>query len=161
MFLRILICVVVFMAPNTLFANWRYTQWTMTQDEVQRAASGKATILSLSEQAANSSAESNEVALLQAPYASGKYDFTAVFSFDKRTNKLASVKLNLNNKDKAAELLGSLRAKYGTPSSEKHSPILSYATWYKDGDQISYMTIGDTTVSVDYKPRETADNDGL
>jgi hypothetical protein len=141
-------------------ANWQYTRWGMTQEQVS-VASGKTTLLAPEEQSANSAANSLETALLQAPYSSGQYQFDVIFSFDKSKGTLAHVKLKLINTDRAVELLGSLRTKYGKPENEKSGDVLSYATWYSGGDQISYVSIGNSTVSVDYQPRITTDNSGL
>ena len=141
-------------------ANWQYTRWGMTQKQVQ-ATSGKPTPLTPDEQTFNSAANSYEVALLQAPYSSGQYQFNAIFYFDRSKGTLTGVKLNLINIDRAGELMGSLRKKYGTPSSEKRDAFLPYAIWFSGGDQISYLAIGDKSVSIRYTPRNSADNAGL
>jgi hypothetical protein len=111
-------------------------------------------------QQANSTPESQSIALLKAPYSSGKYKFDAIFSFDRNNNTLTGVRLKLKNATYATELLGSLRAKYGPPAGAKINPILSSAVWYSDENQISYVSIGDKA-AIDYAPRITEDNKGL
>ena len=136
----------------------------MSQEQVTASAPQGVTPLSPEDQKANSSAASPFVALLKATYSSGQFQFEAVFSFDRETkNSLANVKLKLvgANIERANQLLGSLRTKYGQPSIERPGDIMSSAVWYSEGDQISYVSIGGNMVSVDYAPRKNVDNSGL
>jgi hypothetical protein len=142
-------------------ADWQYTRWNMTRTEVEAAAPNKAVLLSSQESVAKSSAASREIAVLKAPYSSGEYQFDAIFRFDKQTQRLSSVSLELQTKDKTAQLFGDLRTKYGTPVSEKDSAILQYVMWYSGGDQISIIAIGEDNVSVTYQPRANPNNSGL
>jgi hypothetical protein len=142
-------------------ADWQYTKWGMTTSQVQAASGGAATFLTTEEQAANSAKDSDESALMKAPYISGQFQFTAYFSFFKNTNQLAHVKLQLHDAEKAASLLGSLRTKYGSPQSERLSDLFAYSIWYTKGDQLTYADVVNKRISVSYKPRKSADNEGL
>ena len=153
-------CIFAFYS-STASANWQYTKWCMSQEQVKAAAPGTVIALTPREQIVDSVADSHNIALLKTPYSSGGYQFDAIFSFDKSKTSLASVKLKLVNLDRAAQLFDSLCTKYGQPTKEKKSESLSYAFWYTAEDQIVYISIGDKMVSVNYLPRNTEDNNGL
>jgi hypothetical protein len=142
-------------------ADWQYTNWGMTLEEVLAASSGVAVRLSEAETAAKAAPGSTRAALLKAPYASGKFQFTAYFRFDQRTGELASVELDLRQAELSSELLGALRQKYGEPRSEQRSQITNIVVWNADEDQISYVWLLTPMTRIDYQPLRSQDNAGL
>lgn len=142
-------------------ADWQYSKWGMTVDQVLAASKGQ--LKKCSAVCDKQSTDGTE-AQLYGPYSSGDFEFTAFALFDKKTRKLASIRLRLDNNDKAQELMGALRSKYGEPETKSRTQVLNLAVWRSAGDQISYILIGfdnNYTGTVSYQPRVTDSNKGL
>jgi hypothetical protein len=142
-------------------ADWQYTRWGMRPEEVVAASGGKAEKTTAEEKVAMSSQDAKDEPLLKAPYQSGRYQFIAFFHFDKKSGRLSSVNLELQNTEFGRELLGSLRQKYGKPDSDREDQYLNLVVWRKNGDQTSYIGIVGKSFSVHYQPLNTKDNEGL
>jgi hypothetical protein len=97
-------------------ADWQYTKWGMTEDEVVAASQGAAKALSPSERAKWKSDPS-----LSAVYVAGDLKFTAFFSFEKATKGLSEVSLHLDSPSQAVALRDGLISKYGKPGREEGS----------------------------------------
>lgn len=133
------------LASTPVRADWQFTKWGMTVDQVKAASHGLAVDLSASEVARNST--SSEQALLSMPYNSGDLHMTALFRFS--SGKLARVVL-----DNAVGARAALMAKYGKPDVV----VSDISKWYQGGDQI--MFIGAFS-EIDYSPRITDTTKGL
>lgn len=144
-------------------ANWQYTKWGMTKDQVAEASHGQAVALTPEERDGQQVSNSHMTVLLKAPYSSGQFNFTAYFRFDDTSGQLISVHLELADAEaKASELEGSLRSKYGKPDREDRGQFISSVQWYRDGDQVSFASLSPSLmVNLDYSPRTTLDNQGL
>lgn len=147
---------------DTASASWQYTKWGMSPEQVRGASGGKASETTSEERVGKGSSGSNgtDGPSLVAPYSSGKYVFDAFFYFD-AANRLSKVTLELRDPSLGAELLGSLRGKYGKPMDESENQYTHFAVWHKDGDLIGYLAVVSESYSITYKPLVTKDNEGL
>lgn len=142
-------------------ADWQYTKWGMTADQVVAASKGQMKRCSA---VCDKQTTANSTALLYGAYQSGDLPFTAFAFFDNQTKKLVHVTLRLDDPAKGNEMIGALRAKYGEPASESRTQVLYLMVWRPAGDQIDVTRIGfggDYTYSLGYRPRATSSNKGL
>jgi hypothetical protein len=119
------------------WADWQYTKWGMTADQVV-AASGGAAQLS---DAKNpwSKYDSSYLVLATGTYRTGDLEFNSIFQFNKKNKTLQCVKLFLKNKDVAPYTLRqSLESKYGKPSETGDLGGLVYDRWKKT-DEITLV----------------------
>lgn len=140
-------------------ADWQYTKWGMTVDQVLAASNGK--LRRCSVDACKGQVTDSTAAQITGEYKAGEYAFTVYAMFDKRSNKLSSVTLELLNPTQGDSLVGSVRAKYGEPATASRTAIMSLYVWRDQKDQISIMNIGRTSVSLQYQPRLNEANKGL
>ena len=96
------------------YADWQYTRWGMSIDDVIVASGGIANPNS------NVERESTENlrALLKAPYQAGRFKFNVQFMFDTWSKKLVRVKLVLLDPSLGSELEDAMKNKYGAPILE-------------------------------------------
>lgn len=142
-------------------ADWQYAKWGMTSQQVIEASQGKAIALPAEEREGKST-ETAE-GLLAAPYAAGKFSFTASFLFDRQSSKLSRIHLSLNDPSLCSELLQSLADKYGEPSLVKSSSVSSRTEWRDkaSGNGVQYLYIATPSCSVSYWALVTDNNSGL
>src|ERR1700749_1019201 len=89
-------------------ADWKYTKWGMTPQEVVSASNNQA------KEGSDLRPDSDgNVTKLVAPYQTGKFSFEAQFGFDV-TDRLASVTLVLNDKSAGMDM--------GADSNMAHGP---------------------------------------
>ena len=164
--MRVLIGVISAMAlvwPISASANWQYTTWGMTIEQVETASKNAASPTTPTVAQQQSPTDHSLTASLSAPYKSGAFSFTAYFMFD-NAGKLAGLHLVLESGNPDA-LIGAVRIKYGKPVSEDNdNNVLDSIDWYAAGDMIYIDKIGDGMngqTSLDYKPRLNDDNKGL
>lgn len=142
---------------NGAAADWQYTKWNMTPDEVVRASKG---VAQPSTPADADKKYQNTVVKLKAPYKSGEFDFIAYFHFDESGKRLIAVALQLQNVDQATYLRGQLVSKYGNPDeAQTVANILQIDVWH-EADRIVLSTSSDSA-TIKYEPRVGADNQGL
>lgn len=138
-------------------ADWQYTKWNMTVDEVVAASNGLAKPSTPAEAVKK---YQNTIVKLKAPYKSGTFDFIAYFHFDEGGKHLIAVALELQNIKEATYLRAQLTSKYGNPDeSEDVAKLIQIDTWHED-DQIVLSSSSDGA-TVKYEPRIGADNQGL
>lgn len=155
--MRLVIAVAVLLAPACASADWQYTRWGMTKEEVAAASKGQ---LKPCDARCASVTTDNSAAGLVGPYKSGEFNFDAFAMFDKRTGKLVRVNLKLLAGDGNA-LLGAVRLKYGEPASRLATDFISVHTWRDQGDEINIVRIGRDLTALTYEPRITESNKGL
>lgn len=97
-------------------ADWQYTRWGMTPDEVIEASRGQAVRPDSTFIARNS--PDGYVAALVAPYKAGDFLFEAVFQFREQDHRLAMVDLNLRNHEIRLQLHNALEGLYGKPMDD-------------------------------------------
>lgn len=132
--------------PAAARADWQYTRWGMTPNEVVSASGGAA-------------AKDGASGDLKARYQSGEYRFEATFNF--KGGKLWSVDLNGVSGPQCFALTGDLKAKYGTPS-EYYPRNETY--WWLDRstrNQIMVTTLASAKCILHYESLNTENNSGL
>lgn len=127
-------------------ADWQYTKWGMTPEQVVRASKGAAVTNT------DRMLDAGEIRTqLVAPYQSQGFAFRASFMFGP-DNKLRSVQLALQNASCPA-LVGSLTNTYGPQQSKSRSSIVKFDRWWdqKNGNDVVYSEIG-SSCFVQYGP---------
>lgn len=136
-------------APNAV-ADWQYTKWGMTPDEVIVASAGRATLID-----PQFTPSGKTVYLLKAEHQSGLFHFEVQFGFSAAPRKLIIVNLKLKNTAEAAPSLRySLVSKYGKPDFSQDGDV-TRALWrdLSAGNIIEYLAIrGLNLYIVSYKP---------
>lgn len=127
-------------------AAWQYTKWGMTATQVTKASRNTTFV------GPNSQGNS----ALQASYSSGKFKFTAEFSFEGGGLSEVSLLLLAGNPN---ELIGSLRSKYGEPENETPGFIHAWR-WRTKSDTVSVMMTNEKTM-VFYTPAVGLNEKGL
>lgn len=130
-------------------ANWQFTKWGMTPEQVIAASGGKASMTSAENLRSRSAG--SLTAKVEMPYSVGEFEFRADFSFD-QNNQLAEVTLNLK-KGTMSALRVALEQKYGA--------ALPRGNWHSEGDEILLFPIGNHDGFVNYRPLKNANNSGL
>lgn len=105
----ILAALVFLVWPSSAVANWQYTQWGMSLDQVQAASGGK--LASPLDHSACSGT------CLSGDYSADGFQFKATFRFDSR-GELSEVELQTPSTNRGwgcNTLFDSLSARYGTP----------------------------------------------
>lgn len=145
------------------FADWQYTRWGMASGEVIKSSEGLAKeVIDHTEKIERMRFPPrplSDVTLLKAPYRSGTFEFVAYFTVFTEAG-LSVVRLELQDVERHAELLGALQKKYGLPLSERESKVVRSAVWHMGDDHIVYTRIGQQ-VTVTYSPLRGKDNEGL
>lgn len=92
-------------------ADWQYTRWGMSPEEVIKASNGSARPTSTAEQAERK--RGNREAMASAEYRAGEVPFRADFLF--AGGKLVMVALHLLDHQRRNEVLNALSSRYGAP----------------------------------------------
>lgn len=139
-------------------AEWQYTTWGMTQEEVVAASDGKA----LPNPEIEGQSTSEAIGALMVPYSSGKFKFRTVFNFDRKSSLLTRVSLQLIDGSKCGFLLGALSQKYGEPTGSE-STLTEVRKWRDTVNQnaVIYLRIGGDYCTVEYKPLVSENEEGL
>src|SRR5687767_3036595 len=125
-------CFVVWLVPP-VSADWEFTKWGMSPEQVIQASKGQARPPGPEEDISS--------VLLTQDWQSGRFPFTVSYIFKKATGgqRLSEVKLQLQNTQLRGQLLDALKKRYGTPRDERKGPI-SLVEWQHSGDSIHYLT---------------------
>ena len=140
-------------------ADWQYTQWGMTADEVQAASEGVARPnLDRTFDAGGLKAE------LTAPYQGEQVLFTAVFLFDE-TEKLRVVTLKPAGEAACPAIVHMLRSSHGMPEGRAdlgHARALHWDDTDND-NLIVYADLGHSDCTIQYSelPPTRPDGKGL
>jgi hypothetical protein len=145
------------------YANWQFTTWGMTPSQIVTASHGAAVSVDPSTQ---SSIDGDRI-LLQMPYNTGAFDFTANFAFD-NSSQLDRVHLVLQS-GSATDLRAALVKKYGKPQHEDpdYEAFGGRIIWTTQDEQIVLWQMGSNTpgvtpnVSLDYSRRGDTSGNGL
>lgn len=135
-------------------ANWQFTSWGMTPEQVQQASGGTARPTTPDEKKAYTYSDQGIAAEETMPYTAGDLSFTAYFLFGARGLQGVSLKLN-GGEAQSQELQHTLVDKYGTP------PVRGSisAGWETKTDKIQITAIDGVTLT--YFERRTTDSSGL
>jgi hypothetical protein len=157
-------------------ADWQYTKWGMTPEQVIKAAHSRskqvARLVDQQQKAAEDAGRVAQKALLSGDWSSGRFQFEVRFFFDSH-RKLASVELTLANSENEGDLINELTKRYGAPVASDSS-VMEFRRWRTPTEEIwFYGGMGPTPpvgaratspaipASVVYVPRHSADNGGL
>jgi hypothetical protein len=143
-------------------ADWQFTKWGMSPGDLVAASPNPVYETTAKERKAKRDLVSGSFPALKSPWKSGDFDFTAFFDFEADGGGLSHVTLQLD-RGLALAVVGALRTKYGEPDTHDEGVaggLAAIGTWNVEGDRISYMRIG-KKISVNYKPRESANTSGL
>jgi hypothetical protein len=148
--ISIIAVLLIAQAPEA-HADWQYTRWGMTPQQVIDASGGQAV------KNDNVSGDSTDDAqgLLRAYYIMGTYKFVAVFLFDRSSGVLTMVQLKLKNLETEAgyDLHAFLWGKYGAPLDQLDLSDIAATTWRdeRNYNHVAWLRNGDT-FKVQYKP---------
>ena len=145
----VLASLMIMFVANPAAASWQFTTWGMTPAQVIAASSGKA--MALSEEESKGLSSGNQIARAAMPYASGEFQFKAIFLFD-TSDHLVAVNLDLERGTMSA-LRIALEQKYGVP--------LPSGNWHSAEDEIVFFPIGENHGFVLYRPLTNQNNKGL
>ena len=141
-------------------ADWQYTQWGMTPDQVTAASSAAAQ----PNPDRKLDADGGLKAALTAPYQGAAIPFTAVFLFDAQ-NRLQVVNLNPVGGIACPVIVQALVVNHGAP--ENHAdPLQAKALRWHDGDNdnlVVYADLGGGNCTIQYSrlPPTRPDGKGL
>lgn len=155
--------VALFASVSPAAANWQFTTWGMTPDQVTTAAHGDTTPANPSTQ---DSIDGDKI-LMEAPYSAGAFNFTAGFAFDS-TDHLDRVHLVLQSGD-AVALRAALVKKYGDPkhTDSDFEAFGGRIIWVTPTDEIVLRQMGSNSpgvtpnVTLDYKRLALSSGEGL
>ncbi len=151
---------IIILSVNYARADWQYTRWGMTVEEVVSAPKG--TLKRCVPSTCAGQETENDIAMLFGDYRSDGFLFTIFSLFDRTTGKLSSISLKLKDARQVYGLASALRAKYGAPAIADGTPgLLESWTWRPGSDQISLIAIGShppSDASLTYQPRVTPSN---
>lgn len=133
--------------PAPAAADWQYTRWGMTQQQVMAASKGAAR--QNPNLVADTGTHRNERALLAAPYSAGRLSFRAQFFFDNGQQKLVKVRLVLTAGADCTDVRAELMNLYGQPLSRaagvvvrwqdtKRRNTVTLANWGSGGCNLEY-----------------------
>ena len=112
--LSVLITVTFASQPSVVLADWQYSRWGMTVEEVKDAVTKSGTTLKPYKSWSNSPPSPRY--LVSTTYDSGDYQFDAYFFFKGDDQKLLqTVELVLKDKQKCPALNATLESLYGAP----------------------------------------------
>lgn len=142
-------------------ADWQYTRWGMTPEQVMAASAGQ---LKPCDEACKGQDTSIQITRFLGPYQSGPFKFTAYMLFNRRSNTLAEVTLDLNQPYDADAFINALRLKYGRPDLSDYSKLMKVILWRDATDEIDVVVIGDdppSDTSLSYAPRQNSQTEAF
>lgn len=141
------------------YADWQYTRWGMTPEQVTAASSGKVTVGPGDPQEEYPSAKIGA----SGDYSNGEFSFKAKFYF--ANGKLVDVRLKLVSADLVGDgykIKNALDGRYGKPFSESGGlmPIITYQD-AENNNRIDLVMIGNRSTMLEYRPLRDASSSGL
>lgn len=163
---HLLLCVACLVIPSTACADWQYTRWGMTRDQVI-AASGGAAIdqaidMSFMKDPALAQHRADILAdspTLHAPHASGTRTFDAQFTF--KEGGLARVTLKGLKGPECYALLHDLQATYGKPFAHRDGSDAYEWQDIKKNNSVIFGIFAGLSCFVQYAPLQTSNSIGL
>lgn len=147
--------------PGVAAADWEYTRWGMTPQQVVDASAGSAAPIATEESEGKKLVPEGTPPALKSAWRTGDFRFTAYFYFDD-SDALTRVILDLEDGDDRG-VMGALVERYGEPFrqastwSRRSGPDLSFtdmAAWQTPTDQIGYLRFRDLgQVQLEWRPR--------
>ncbi len=149
----------LFFTSTVANADWQYTKWGMTVDEVMRSSKLRAKTPTK----VNIAANGHILHLLSAPYKANSFKFTAEFWFNKNNKRLNMVKLVLINLSQCNEITSNMRDIYGIPYYQNKTDYSIVTKWHDEINKNSILMseYGNATCSIQYSSRNTPTKSGL
>ena len=146
----------IVMAATPALADWQFTRWGMTIEEVIVGAGGKTTI---NEDRSKDTSE-ELVSLLRIDHTSGGFDFVAFLEFD-RNKTLARVSLEPKSSDTCGKLPFALSSTYGPPQTKSGNAVSEVLKWWhaETGNVVTFFQIGADCWLI-YSPFTAAGSEG-
>ena len=105
------------MVYSSAFADWQFTRWGMTAEEIVAASSGRAQLIPEGDREGKSTSSYDAIAL--SKFFSGPFKFDVTFGARKGELTLDTVSLKLEDPTGYRQLRETLNAKYGPGREEK------------------------------------------
>ena len=141
-------------------ADWQYTKWGMSPQQVVTASAGKAKPYPEGPKKATSANGEPLYETLFALHRSGPFSFRASFAFAERRG-LTVVGLTAENPSDCIDIKNSLISKYGTPAVDRASVGLQKWFDQPSNNIVSIITLG-SFCTIQYQPFSRAGgSDGL
>lgn len=123
-------------------ADWEYTNWGMTPDQVVRASGGTAKLLAASEQKKDD--DMKMVTKVGGDYAKDGLHLAIKFGFSTETDKLQMVGYAVTDMKQNDLLIAWLTKKYGAPQQESAIEAIGYHSygWTQPDDIMVGITKG-------------------
>ena len=113
-----LVVILPLLTAQPAIADWAYTRWGMSPDEVARASGGP---VSTHARQAHYSSEGHD-ALASGSYSAAGFEFDVHFLFSKDNRGLSHVTLSVRPVSRCTELLWTLKDIYGLPEEQADEP---------------------------------------
>ncbi|MQX45741.1 hypothetical protein [Sinorhizobium medicae] len=158
MFRFFIVTAVAVLFGSAAQADWQYTRWGMTVDEVLVASKGKAS----KPKKPNTVEDGSILNLLSAPYNVNRLRSKAEFWFSEEDRRLSNVRLSLMKISQCPELRGALTNVYG-PAEKSKTSLGEFLRWWdrENGNDILLMDYPGAICSLDYKPIRKPRTGGL
>ena len=142
---------VLFAAPAA--ADWQYTRWGMTPQQVTAASRGVAKTNPA--EVSDTGTHRSERALLAGPYSAARMSFRAVFYFGNADKKLSKVHLILQGGADCTDVRAELMNLYGPPLSQAAGVV----TRWRDTKRRNTVTLanwGGGGCNLEYEPLDVS-----
>lgn len=152
--------VLIVLATSPAHADWQFTKWGMTQEEV--IAAGGPEIVSVEVGEREKQRVTGGAPTLKMRYESGRYEFNVYFIFGDRDRKLMQVRSVLRRGGNCDALYQTLRQKYGEKNViERLGRDVIISTWRDEeaGNEVALVQAGECTIV--YSPLSSSDTEGL
>ncbi len=115
-------------------ADWEYTKWGMTPEQVVAASGGSARLVAQDKQ----KSVPPWVSSVEGTFQEGPLALQTVFSFDTERGGLACVFYGVEEAEQSAAFMDSLLKRYGKPASRSSLPAIGMETvsWRAGTDEI-------------------------
>lgn len=145
--------------PANASAQWQYTDWGMSPEQVVAASNGEVNRAPSDPQR---EWEGVDIAA-EGTYRSGDYDFKSIFYFTR--NKLVAVHLELQSSDLAGDAIALRHSLYGAygEAFDESTGMMTIVTWHdtKKNNRVDLFAIGDLSVEIRYRPLRDESAAGL
>ena len=124
------------LASGSAQADWEYTKWGMTADQVAKASGGAVTVLPASEQV--TSAEMRMTRKAEGTLTDGSLKLQVQFGFDQATGGLKLIAYGPSNPSQNEALHAWLVKRYGPPSDTDKLQRTTTLTWSRPDSMLSW-----------------------
>jgi hypothetical protein len=153
--LKIMVVAGAFVCATPAFADWQYTRWGMSSDEVITASKG-----SLKRGDGQKSAQNSDTRQATGSYVTGDLEFDANLWFG--PDGLRTVSLSLRDDKKCQDIQRDLLGKYGTPV-ERSGGTVQRLMWAdrEANNRVALVTTGLGYCQLSYEPLISGSSSGL